>query len=172
MRRKGIEFKRASHLTYRHFNAEIDAGQCKGYGADYFERDPHGSYVVIVPVSRCLDAEGDFSPDLRDQAECLPFDSWSRTNMVYGHGWRRQTRGARFWVRLSSLPAEEQDQWRESHAQHGNQIHWDDSEEQDGLVPKWFNVYWTSTTYWVENGQVYTATGRTYEDPKMGEGGG
>ena len=59
MKRKGIEFKRAPHLTYRHFNVETDVRQCKGYGADYFERDPHGSYVVIVPVKRCLDADGD-----------------------------------------------------------------------------------------------------------------
>jgi len=168
MRRKGLDFKRAPHLTWRHFNPETDVPQCKSkhYDADYFERSPHTSYVVIVPVSRCeVGPEGYLTRESIEAAKCLPFDAWSRTNMVYGHGWRKQTRGARFWVNLSDLTAEERQAWEESAPE---EIHWNE-DKTEGRVPHWFDTYWTSTTYWVENNRVYTSTGRTWKDPTAGE---
>jgi hypothetical protein len=164
MRRKGIDFKLARHLAWRHFNPETDIGQChsRGYDADYFTRSPHRAYVVIVPTSRCLvDDDGYLTRESIDAAECLPFDGWSRTNMVYGHPWRRQTRGRRFWVWLSELTAEERAAWEDNAPEH---IHWNE-DKTDGQVPHWFPVYWTATTYWVEDNYVYTATRRTHEDP-------
>jgi len=164
MRRKGIDFKRAPHLTWRCFNPETDIEQCSGYDRDYFDRNPHLAYCVIVPVSRCEVGDDGYhlTRESMDAAKCLPFSSWSRTNMVYGRQWRRQSRGAYFWARLSELPADRQQVWRDNAADH---IVWDDEDHQDGQVAEWFDVYWTSTVYWVEDNRVYTASFRTQIDP-------
>jgi hypothetical protein len=166
MRRKGSDFKRASHLTFRPAQ-ERDLQQHKG-GMTRTWEPSQAAYCVIVPISRCLDANGDFDRAKRDAAECLPFDGWSRTNMVYGHGWRKQTRGARFWTWLSDLPAEDRANWLMQNAASPEicRIFWND-DKTDGRVAQWFDTYWTTTTYWVEDGRVYTATGRRPTDPAL-----
>lgn len=162
MIRKGLEFKRARHLTWRTFNPETDTDKCREYDAGYFARNPHSQYAVIVPVSRCkVGLDGYLTRESIEAADCLPFDAWSRTNMVYGAGWRKQTRGARFWVWLSDLTAEQRHAWEDNAPE---RIYWND-DKTDGQVPHWFDTYWTSTTYWVEDGCVYTSTSRTWQDP-------
>jgi hypothetical protein len=163
MRRKGYQFKHAPHLTFRPAQ-ERDLEQHTGEHKPTWD-DRQSAYCVIVPVKRCLDEDGRFSHELREQAKCLPFDGWSRTNMLYGGVWRKQTRGTHFWVRLSELPLEERAQWLKSEAERGNQVHWDDDTKVDGRVAKWFAVYWTRTTYWVEDAAVYTATTAIKDNP-------
>ena len=171
MRRKGYDFKLANHLTYRFFNPETDVDRCVDYDAEYFERSPHDSYVVIIPVKACLDENGDFQEELRQAAQPIKFDNWSRTNMVYGAGWRKQTRGTRHWVRFADLEPDEKAALIEFEHDHPGcpQVRWDNEEGEapDGWHAKWFDTYWTSTIYWVENGRVYTATTRRMTDPTI-----
>jgi len=169
MRRKGLDFKRASHLTFRDFNPETDVEQCHGYDRDYFARNPsRGAYVVIVPTSRCVVGnDGYLTRESVDAAKCLPFNSWSRTNMVYGHPWRRQTRGTRVWLRFSDpiVTDEERDAWKAQSNSGATDEEW----MEHGMIAKWFPVYWTSTVYWVEDNRVYTASIRTHIDPTAQE---
>lgn len=164
MRRKGIDFKLARHLTWRHFNAETDVDKCGGYDADYFARSPHGSYCVIVRVSDCTIDEDEgtgrryLNRESVDNAPCIPFDAWSHANMVYGK-WRRQTRGRWFWVQTKPnlTPAE----YKAAEAA--------GDENPEGYVQKWHDVYWTCAVYWVEGGYVYHGTVRSYTDPHAEE---
>ena len=157
MIRKGMRLSRAPHLTFRYVT-EADLERCTE--PREWSTTLQG-YCVIVPVKKCLDGEGAFDHELRKAAQCLKFSGWSRTNMVCGAGWRKQTRGARFWVSLSELSVEEQASWRKEDPEN---IRWN-GDKTDGTVPHWFDTYWTSTTYWVEDAQVWVATGRTYKDP-------
>lgn len=88
-------------------------------------------------------------------APCMPFDSWSRTNMVYGR-WRRNSRGGWFGVRTKPqlTPA----------AYKAAEAAGDDNPE--GWQDQWFDTYWTCPVYWVEDGQVYHGTIRTHETPR------
>lgn len=166
MIRKGMEFKLARHLTWRTFNPETDLDQCRGYDAEYFERSPHDSYCVIVPVSRCeLDPEDSryITRESVEAAKCLPFDGWSRTNMVYGN-WRKQTRGRYFWLSVDDERVDAETlKYRKLLAEDDPQV----ARTLDrGLIPIWFDTYWTCAVYWVENNRVYYGTIQRYEKPK------
>ena len=163
IKRKGHDFRHAPHLTFRDVREE-DMSQCVD-GREW--RDSMRGHVVIVSVKDCLyGPNNDFSHDLREKAKCFLFDGWSRTNMVYGGKIRTQRRGCRRWERLSDQSPDHQAAWRANDDQWGDQVHWDDDTKQDGYVAVWHDVYWTRTVYWVEDGAVYTASIRYFEDPR------
>jgi len=151
MRRKGYEFKRADHLTYRMYDPERDADRHTS-GSE----PGSGSYVVIVSYKKCgqsgpcsycgaasesaCQAQGClWDPRVTQydvgQAPCLPFACWSRTNMLYGK-WRKNKEGTGRWFRGG------------------------DSTNQ------WCETYWTCPVYWVEGGRVYTSTAYRKTDPE------
>lgn len=154
MKRKGYEFKLARHLTFRDAQArDLESDTYKG-SRRYKDPSAYRAYAVIVPVRACINDEGEFDVEKREQAKALPFTGWSRTNMVYG-AWRRQTRGRHFPIRTK--PALTPAQYKVLEAAG------DDNPE--GWEQRWFEAYWTAPVYWIENGSVYTATRHTYEDP-------
>jgi hypothetical protein len=174
MKRKGYQFKRARHLTFRYVQARDLEEAYRGTMPRDIDRMT--AYAVIVPVQACLDDEDEASTILRTSridrdklqaAKALPITGWSRTNMVYGI-WRKQTRGRRFWVKLSSLSKEHQKAWRDNykHDSHcGIDTSYWYSDEGGVQVHHWCTTYWTKTIYWVEDAIVYTATTHTHEDP-------
>lgn len=159
MRRKGYDFSLSNDLTYRNYTAEDAAARGETW------TPARAGYCVIVRVKDCLDADGNYDDDLRKSAPHIGFSGWSRTNMLYGDKWRTQGRGRRFARRLSDLSRLEQMEWRSNDEQFGNQVQWDDDKKKDGVVSKWYDVYWTRTVYWVEDGRVYTARMYAYQDP-------
>ena len=166
MRRKGHQFKRATHLTFRYVQERDLTEAYRGT----MERDVERmtAYAVIVPVRACLDDEGKFDVEKREAAKALPLSGWSRTNMLYGI-WRKQTRGRRFWVPLKSLSKEHQKAWR-ANFKHDTKCgldtsYWYQGEGDEVQVHHWMSTYWTETVYWVEDACVYTATLYTHEDP-------
>ena len=177
MKRKGINFKRARHLYFRPCQ-EADLAS-KAYTPRVMRCDwepSRAAYVVIISVKDCLDDQGEWDHDRVEDAPARPFTGWSRTNMVYGP-YRKQTQGRRFWVRLNTLTKKEQRSWRKGHAadvkagrttldtmQHACFDH-DGEDADDPQVHHWFDTYWTSSTYWVEDACVYRATSHTHEDP-------
>jgi hypothetical protein len=159
MKRKGIDFRRAPHLYFRSVRPE-DMERCV---RDRQWRDHDGAYVVIIRKRDCIDDDGNWSHELKEKATCLPFDGWSRTNMVYGGVYRKQTCGAWFWIPMYELSEERQTEIRANENDHD--IRWYDADKSGGQVRIWRDVYWTSTTYWVENGSVYTSTSHLWRDP-------
>jgi len=181
MKRKGHQFKRAHHLTFRDAQErDLEPDTYKGRLPRAWKREM-AAYAVIVPVQACLDDEDEASAILRtaridldklQAAKALPFTGWSRTNMVYGV-WRKQTRGRRFWVKLDTLPKNAQKTWRAGHVEDlaadrttFSTAHYPWHEDEDGVqVHHWFDTYWTQAVYWIEDAVVYTATIHTHEDP-------
>lgn len=159
MKRKGINFRHSPGLYYRSARPE-DMERCTGHRT---WSESLTSYVVIIRKKDCVDGNGNWSHELAQQAPCLPFDGWSRTNMVYGGTFRKQTRGARFWVHVSDLTEDQQCTVRDNDELHD--VRWDDDAKTDGMVAWWFDTYWTCTTYWVEGGAVCTASSRMWRDP-------
>jgi hypothetical protein len=158
-----MEFKLARHLTWRPMRPE-DAPQCSdpSYDEEYL-RNRHGAYTVIVPVSRCEIEGGYITRESLDAAKCLPFSGWSRTNMVYGN-WRKQTRGRYVWLEIDDERVTADDlKYRKLLAE-------DDPDVartlERGLIPIWFDTYWTRSVYWVEDNRVYYGTSYRYEEPK------
>jgi hypothetical protein len=157
MKRKGINFSHAPHLSFRYAKPE-DMARC----SDYNVWEPSRSgYCVIVRKKDCKDDGSGYL--VTDDAPCIPFSAWSRTNMVYGR-WRTQTRGARFWVSLSDLDPGDRDMWLASERDHGTKINWNE-DGTDGRVAHWFDTYYTLAVYWVESGAVYSGTIRTHNVP-------
>jgi len=147
MKRKGIDFAFAPHLGFRNVT-ELDLQlHCTDDSKTW--SDSRRGHCVITS---------------RKTGDVVPFSGWSRTNMVYGGKYRKQTRGVRNWERLSTLNAWDRKLWEDQDAADGDVVEWDE-DRKDGYVPVWHDVYWTSTTYWVEDGCVYTATSRHFENP-------
>lgn len=145
MKRKGIDFRAAPHLTWR----EAQEGDLDSRG-----RQVTGGYFILLRTKDCLGDSGDFDQEKRQEAPQFQKLTYSLTNMAYGV-WRKQTQGAHFWVRVRKpyTPREA----REA------------DEKGIELAPEhelqWRDVYWTCPIYWIENGYMYRASSRTYENP-------
>ena len=151
MKRKGIKFKRAPHLTWRN----PQKGDLDDQG-----RQIEGAYMVIVRVKDCLDENGDFSHELLEKAPQHGRLAHSRTNMAYGP-YRKINRRKGFWVQVRPhlTPAQYKEAERELEL-NGTPI--PRSEEWQE-----FEHYWSCPIYWVENGQVYQASASRYRDPAL-----
>lgn len=148
MKRKGIHFKYAPHLTFR------EGDPTRDFRSDGRPVEKH--HIVIVRRSKVEpDEKGDITWDQVQKAPCLPFSGHSRSNMVYGSTYRKQTRGR--WFEVQTKPTLNPAQFKAAEAAG------DDNPE--GWEQQWFDTYWTSTIYWVEDGCVYTAPDPTYRDP-------
>jgi len=161
MKRKGLHFRPAHHLTFRDIRPE-DEARFTGKGFNYFKHgDWVGGYAVILSIKRVEKQmkalfgkipDRETSPDeywdnrleAKKVTPCQAFSGHSRTNMVYGK-WRRNTGGCWFWVRTKPVltPAE-----FKASEQTG-----DDNPE--GWEREWFTEYWTQPVYWIEDGYVY-----------------
>jgi len=147
MKRKGINFKRAPHLTFR--NPLPGETQTNGRPL----RDHH---VVIVRVKDCLDADGNFSQSLRAEAPMHgTVEGHSRSNFVYGGPWRKQSRGK--WFHVQTKPTLTPAQYKAAEAS--------GEDNPEGWTQQWFDNYWTAPMYWVEDGAVYSATRSTHTNP-------
>ena len=139
MKRKGYNFRRAPHLTWRPADPKRDVGK-------------DGTHIptnYCVPV-RCLDTNA--VGNIKD-APCLPGLAHSRTNMAYGQ-WRKQNRGKYFWVRTK--PALNPADFKIAEARMNN---------PEGWEQHWIDPYWTCPVYWIEDGTVWVSTAYRQTDP-------
>ena len=141
MKRKGYEFRRAPHLTWRHADETRDKGRdgtpiARGY---------------FVPV-RCQDCNA--VGNIKD-APCLPGLAHSRTNMAYGP-WRKRNQGKYFWERTKPVlnPAD-----FKAAEERGDK-------NPEGWEQRWINPYWTCPVYWIEGNTVYQSTAYCNRDPE------
>lgn len=149
MKRKGINFRHAPHLSHR----SARPGDLDSRG-----RQVEFPYVIIVRVADCLDDKEEFSLDLRKEAPAHATLAYSRTNMGYGE-YRKMNRPKGFWVQVRPhLTPAEYKAAEEDLKKNGTPI----PKSQEWQV---FDHYWSCPVYWVETGAVYTASSSTYVDP-------
>ena len=146
MKRKGINFRRADHLHWRHGNPETD----KTISGRPVERN----YTAIIRVKDCLDEHGRWDREKQQNAPCIPHESHSRSNMVYG-AYRHHDRPVRLWVGPKQLIVGDVIEETQTFSA--------DPGAAQFLVTR--PCYWTLAVYWVEDNIVYQGTIRHYEEP-------
>ena len=148
MIKKGIDFRAAPHLTFRHPNeGDVDSQ----------DRQVEGAYFILLRWEDCKDPWTKvYDQGLRKEAPQFQKLTYSRTNMAYGR-YRRRNQRVQYWVTQKDFLEKNISRWEGVHC---------NGEVENDQVLVSFPHYYTCPVYWIEGGQVYRGTIKTWDEPQ------